>query len=216
MDGYRYLGKNDFDSIAPFRQDPFFHEVLDISEVPRAKWLRQQFDAFGGELPEHTDELRLRLLERAEGAIRAHKSFVRLDFDNFTMDKSGTQKKDVSRTYQRFDGYTPLTAYRSAQFEARARTLILNFWRLCAPRDPGVRSYARPPAGDTKSMTSLRRSITQGISWITGQKKAKCRPPATPALSRFRFDEQRKATANAEKGPARQIRIHMGRKSHGH
>ena len=65
----------------------------------------------GGELREHTDELSVRLIERAQAPITAHGGFVRLDFDTFTMDNSGTKKEDVSRTYQGFDGYTPIAAY---------------------------------------------------------------------------------------------------------
>lgn len=43
--------------------------------------------------------------------ITAHKGYVCLDFDTFTMDNSGTRKEEVSRTYQGFDGYTPIAAY---------------------------------------------------------------------------------------------------------
>ena len=40
---------------------------------------------------EHTDELSVRLIERAKAPVTAHDSYVRLDFDTFTMDNSGTQ-----------------------------------------------------------------------------------------------------------------------------
>lgn len=111
MVGLLSLGKNDFDAIDPFRKDRFFREALDISKVPSPEWLRQRLDALGGELREHTDELSVRLIERAQAPITAHGGFVRLDFDTFTMDNSGTKKEDVSRTYQGFDGYTPIAAY---------------------------------------------------------------------------------------------------------
>lgn len=81
------------------------------SRRPSAEWLRQRLDALGGKLREHTDELSVRLIERAEAPITAHGGFVRLDFDTFTMDNSGTKKEDVSRTYQGFDGDTPIAAY---------------------------------------------------------------------------------------------------------
>jgi len=109
--GLLCLGKNDFAAIEPFRQDRFFREALDINKVPSEEWLRQRLDAIGSEVREHSDELSVRLIERAKAPITAHDGYVRLDFDTFTMDNSGTKKEDVSRTYQGFDGYTPLAAY---------------------------------------------------------------------------------------------------------
>ncbi len=111
MVGLIALGKNDFEAIKPFRTDRFFREALSIGKVPSSEWLRQRLDAEGAELRAHTDEASLRLLERTEAPITAHKGYVCLDFDTFTMDHSGTQKEEVSRTYQGFDGYTPIAAY---------------------------------------------------------------------------------------------------------
>jgi hypothetical protein len=111
MVGLIALGKNDFEAIEPFRTDRFFREALSIDKVPSSEWLRQRLDAKGAELRAHTDEVSLRLLERTEAPISAHKGYVCLDFDTFTMDNSGTQKEEVSRTYQGYDGYTPIAAY---------------------------------------------------------------------------------------------------------
>lgn len=97
MVGLLSLGKNDFDAIAPFRKDRFFREALDISKAPSAEWLRQRLDALGGKLREHTDALSVRLIERAEAPITAHGGFVRLDFDTFTMDNSGTRSCRVEK-----------------------------------------------------------------------------------------------------------------------
>ena len=58
-----------------------------------------------------TSELSLRLLERTEAPVTAHKGYVCLDFDTRTMDNRGTKKEAVSRTYRGFDGYTPIAAY---------------------------------------------------------------------------------------------------------
>jgi len=104
------LGKNDVDAIDPFRKDRFFREALGISKVSSAEWLRQRLDAQGSEMREHTDELCVRLIERAKAPITVHGGFVRLDFETFTMDNSGTKKEEVSRTYPGFDGYTPIAA----------------------------------------------------------------------------------------------------------
>ena len=105
------LGKNDFEAIEPFRHDRFFREALDIGKVPSSEWLRQRLDAKGVQLPEPVAELSLRLLERTEAPITAHKGYVCVDFDTFAQDNSGTRKEGVSRTYQGFDGYTPVAAY---------------------------------------------------------------------------------------------------------
>jgi hypothetical protein len=63
------------------------------------------------ELRELTDELSLRLLERTEAPITAHKGYVCADLDTFVMDNSDTKKEAVSRTYQGVDGYTPIALY---------------------------------------------------------------------------------------------------------
>jgi hypothetical protein len=73
--------------------------------------MRQRLDARAAELRELTDELSLRLLERTEAPITAHKGYVCADMDTFVMDNSDTKKEAVSRTYQGVDGYTPIALY---------------------------------------------------------------------------------------------------------
>jgi hypothetical protein len=99
MIGLLSLGKNDFDAIEPFRQDRFFRESLGIAKVPSPAWLRQRIDASSEALRDLTGEVSVRLLERAKVPITAHGGYVRMDFDIFTMDNSGTKKEAVSRTY---------------------------------------------------------------------------------------------------------------------
>lgn len=111
MVGLLSLGKNDFEAIEAFRADRFFREALEIGKVPSAEWLRQRLDGLGGRLREQSDEMSTRLIERTKAPITAHDGYVRNDFDTFTMDNSGTKKEQVSRTYQGFDGYTPIAAY---------------------------------------------------------------------------------------------------------
>lgn len=105
------LGKNDFEAIEAFRNDVFFSSALNIDRVPSSAWLRQRLDGVAPILRERTDELSLRLIERTGAPVTAHKGYVCVDFDTFTMDNSGTKKEEVSRTYQGFDGYTPIAAY---------------------------------------------------------------------------------------------------------
>lgn len=109
--GLLSLGKSDFEAIEPFREDRFFKEALGLSKVPGSVWLRQRLNAKAGTLRDLADELSLRLLERTEAPITAHKGYVCVDIDTFAMDNSGTRKEDVSRTYQGFDGYTPIAGY---------------------------------------------------------------------------------------------------------
>jgi hypothetical protein len=109
--GLLSLGKSDFEAIEPFRQDRFFKEALGLSKVPGSVWIRQRLDAKAGAIRELADELSLRLLERSEAPITAHRGYVCVDLDTFAMDNSGTRKEAVTRTYQGFDGYTPITGY---------------------------------------------------------------------------------------------------------
>jgi hypothetical protein len=109
--GLLSLGKSDFEAIEAFRGDRFFKKALGIGKVPGSVWLRQRLDRVGGAMLEPVDDLSVRLIERTEAPITAHKGYVCLDMDTFVMDQSGTKKEDVSRTYQGVDGYTPLAAY---------------------------------------------------------------------------------------------------------
>ncbi len=109
--GLLSLGKSDFEAIEPFRGDRFFKEALGLAKVPGSVWMRQRLDARAAELRELTDELSLRLLERTEAPITAHKGYVCADLDTFVMDNSDTKKEAVSRTYQGVDGYTPIALY---------------------------------------------------------------------------------------------------------
>jgi hypothetical protein len=111
MVGLLSLGKSDFEAIEAFRTDRFFKEALGLSKVPGSVWMRQRLDARSAELRELADELSLRLLERTEAPITAHKGYVCCDIDTFVMDNSDTKKEEVGRTYQGVDGYTPIAAY---------------------------------------------------------------------------------------------------------
>lgn len=109
--GLLSLGKSDFEAIEPFREDRFFKEALGLSKVPGSVWMRQRLNAKADALRELADELSLRLLERTEAPITAHQGYVCVDIDTFAMDNSGTKKEEVKRTYQGFDGYTPIAGY---------------------------------------------------------------------------------------------------------
>lgn len=106
------LSKNVLEAFEPSRTDRFFREAVSIADLPRSEWLRERLDAKRAELRRSTGDTNLRLLESTEAPISArNKSYARLDLDAFTMDNHGTQKEDVSRTYQGYDGHTPVAAY---------------------------------------------------------------------------------------------------------
>jgi hypothetical protein len=111
MVGLLCIGKSDFEAVEPFREDRFFKKALDVRKVPGSVWLRQRLDRVSGKLLEPLDECSIRLIERIQAPITAHKGYVCLDLDTFVMDQSGTKKEEVSRTYQGVDGYTPVAAY---------------------------------------------------------------------------------------------------------
>lgn len=111
MVGLLSLGKSDFEAIEPFRDDRFFKEALGLSKVPGSVWLRQRLNDKADAIRDLADELSLRLLKATSAPITPHKGFVCCDIDTFAMDNSGTKKEEVSRTYQGFDGYTPIAGY---------------------------------------------------------------------------------------------------------
>jgi len=111
MVGLLSLGKSDFEAIEPFRQDRFFKQALGLSKIPGSVWMRQRLDCKASLIRDTASELAVRLLERAQAPITPYRGYVCCDIDTFAMDNSGTRKEAVSRTYQGFDGYTPIAAY---------------------------------------------------------------------------------------------------------
>jgi hypothetical protein len=64
-----------------------------------------------GAIRDLADELSLRLLERTEAPIRAHKGYLCADLDTFVMDNSDTRREVVSCTYQGMEGHTPIALH---------------------------------------------------------------------------------------------------------
>ena len=111
MVGLLSLGKSDFEAIEPFRQDRFFKPALGLSKIPSSVWMRQRLDSKASLIRDTASELAVRLLERAQAPITPYRGYVCCDIDTFAMDNSGTHKEAVGRTYQGFDGYTPIAVY---------------------------------------------------------------------------------------------------------
>lgn len=105
-------GKNDFDSIEPFREDPFFKISLGNKHIPSSPTLRQRMDMIGNSWNTIILEESAHLLKKIGVMLTpCHKDMIPLDIDVSPFDNSKTHKEGVSRTYKGFDGYSPIFAY---------------------------------------------------------------------------------------------------------
>lgn len=99
-------GKSGYTAIEQHREDDFFREALDLSQVPSEATLRQRMDDHASEF------LRVVSWETAEVPLTALSTgHIAVDIDGFAMDNSGTKKECVSRTYRNFDGYLAMPVY---------------------------------------------------------------------------------------------------------
>lgn len=110
-------GKSDFDSIEPFREEPFFAMALGLEQTPSSPTLRQRLDmaAKNFKWRQIILEESVNLIKNAGAPITPitlkNKQYVPLDIDVSPFDNSKTKKEGVSRTYKGFDGYAPIFAY---------------------------------------------------------------------------------------------------------
>jgi hypothetical protein len=115
-------GKNDFDDIEAFRNDPFFPLALGIQEVPSSATLRQRLNQIGktGAWKSIILEESVRLLQYFDSPVtplilsndeQDDIPIVPLDIDVSPFDNSNTKKEGVSRTYKGCDGFAPIFAY---------------------------------------------------------------------------------------------------------
>ena len=81
MVGLLSIGKSDFEAVEPFREHCFFKKALAVRKVPGSVWLRQRLDRVSGSLLEPLDDCLVRLIERTQAPITAHKGYVCLDLD---------------------------------------------------------------------------------------------------------------------------------------
>ncbi|MHB8348687.1 MAG: IS1380 family transposase [Acidiferrobacterales bacterium] len=112
-------GKNDFDHIEAFREDPFFQISLGLQDVPSSPTLRQRLDQaaaaeeqshWNAALVDSTDEL-LKRHARCEPIQIGKVNYIPLDIDVSPFDNSKTKKEGVSRTYKGCDGFAPIFSY---------------------------------------------------------------------------------------------------------
>ncbi|NQT14434.1 MAG: IS1380 family transposase [Planctomycetes bacterium] len=115
MMGLQAQGRNDFEDIELFRDDPMFSTALNLPKVLSAVSLRQRLDDLAEDasaLP-RLKEANLRFLSQAEfGTVTTPFScYIPVDADVSPFDNSKSSKEGVGRTYKGMDGYAPLFAY---------------------------------------------------------------------------------------------------------
>lgn len=110
--GLLCLGKSDFTAIEAFRRDRFFRESLGLTTTPSEPTLRQRLKEQATHFRWIVDGCTTEFLKTSGAIFSALATgHVPLDIDVFTQDNSGTKKQGVARTYQGFDGFSPIAAY---------------------------------------------------------------------------------------------------------
>lgn len=115
MMGLQVQGRNDFEDVELFRDDPMFSTALDLPTVVSASSLRQRLGEMA-EAPETLPAIKQanqRFLSQVTfGTVDTpFSSFIPVDADVSPFDNSKSSKEGVGRTYKGMDGYAPLFAY---------------------------------------------------------------------------------------------------------
>ncbi|WP_084058009.1 transposase [Desulfacinum hydrothermale] len=109
--GLLCLGKNDFEAAAGISCDDGFQEALDIQKVPSQETMRQRLDKQANVFERLASASSVELLERTQVPVTALSTeHVPLDVEVFCRNHSDTNKEGLSRTYQDYEGYTPVGA----------------------------------------------------------------------------------------------------------
>jgi len=114
---YSYIGllchgKSAYEDIEEFRDDDFFHTALGIETVPSCSTMRQRMDYSKEQFHHIVAEETIHLLQACNPVITPLSiGLVALDQDVSPFDNSQTKKEEVSLTYKRFDGYSPIFSY---------------------------------------------------------------------------------------------------------
>lgn len=110
--GLLSIGKSDYQAVEQHREDDFFKKSLGISRVPSEPTLRQRMDEHAGTFFPIVHKGSVEFIKNSKALLTPLSTgHVPLDIDVFTMDNSDSQKEGVSRTYQGYDGFSPITAY---------------------------------------------------------------------------------------------------------
>ena len=107
-------GRNDFDHMDIFRDEPFFQDSLQLSTIPSSGTLRQRLEQLSADkkaCPMVMEESAA-MINRMKGSLTpCYEKLVALDIDVSVFDNSGSHKEGIEPTYQKVDGYAPIFAY---------------------------------------------------------------------------------------------------------
>lgn len=111
--GILTIGKNDFESIDDYKEDPYFIKSLGLQYVPSKETLRQRLEELSGkELEEGLSSFNTKMLKRfADFETALGTDMIPVDFDVTPMDNSNSKKEGVSNTYKQVSGYAPMMTY---------------------------------------------------------------------------------------------------------
>lgn len=114
--GLLSIGKSDYQAVEQHRGDDYFKKALGISRVPSEPTMRQRFDEHAKEFIPIINWGAVEFIKNSKALITPLSTgHIPLDIDVFTMDNSDSKKEGVSRTYQGYDGYSPITAYLGSE-----------------------------------------------------------------------------------------------------
>ena len=111
--GILCIGKNSFESIDDYKDDPYFRKALGLKYIPSKETLRQRLEELSiPELESGLKSFNSKMLKRfGEFKTALDTNMVPVDFDVTPMDNSKSHKEGVSNTYKQFMGYAPMMTY---------------------------------------------------------------------------------------------------------
>jgi Transposase DDE domain group 1 len=111
--GMLCIGKNSFESIDDYKNDPYFRKSLGIQYIPSKETLRQRLEELSvSELESGLKAFNGMMLKRfSELETVLDTNMIPVDFDVTPMDNSKSHKEGVSHTYKQFMGYAPMMTY---------------------------------------------------------------------------------------------------------
>jgi hypothetical protein len=179
MIGLLALGKPDFDTVEPLREDPFFIQSLGLTRVPGGPTLRQRLDQVQGRFDQILRMEPAQVVRRLAPKITPCQGELwALDIDVSPVDNSATHKQGVSFTYKGFTGYALIFAYLGeegylADVELRPGTThcqngTASFLKRSIRY---ARMMAQPPLlvrmdGGNDSLENIKACREAGVEWL--------------------------------------------------
>jgi len=111
--GILCIGKNSFESIDDYKDDPYFREALGLKYMPSKETLRQRLEELSiPELETGLKSFNSKMLKRfGELETALDTDMIPVDFDVTPMDNSKSHKEGVSNTYKQVEGFAPMMTY---------------------------------------------------------------------------------------------------------